>query len=244
MLVGASMMSLSEATIAPHHQSISAPATIDSVPDGLALQVEPLTEKQPLQRQAKQTETEDRRNEGHRWKPQVKPHIWKYIVLHHTATKVGSVASIHAAHRQRKDAEGNPWLGIGYHFVIGNGKGMPDGAIEPTFRWRKQLHGAHAGAKNFNSDGIGIVLVGNFENDKPTAAQLLAVKRLVAYLKAEFAISSEEIVGHGDVKATACPGRHFPLQDIVQVSSPGSNGASVSASDKNAAIQMGGKQQP
>jgi hypothetical protein len=137
-------------------------------------------------------------------------------VLHHTATEKGSVEDIHESHLQRKDAGGNHWLGIGYHFVIGNGKGMGDGVIEPTFRWREQLQGAHAGVADYNDLGIGIVLIGNFNEHPPTAAQLAAVKQLVATLKAAYGINSEDVVGHGDVKATECPGRYFPLGEIGQ----------------------------
>src|SRR5262249_33711619 len=74
------------------------------------------------------------------FKPEAAPREWKYIVLHHTATDSGDVQSIHEAHLQNKDKNGKPWLGIGYHFVIGNGSGMGDGAIEPTFRWKEQMH--------------------------------------------------------------------------------------------------------
>ena len=79
------------------------------------------------------------------WKPESELRDWNYIVLHHTASDSGSLDSIHQEHLKRKDKEGNSWLGIGYHFVIGNGNGMADGEIEPTFRWRQQLQGAHAG---------------------------------------------------------------------------------------------------
>ncbi|MEZ6045526.1 MAG: hypothetical protein R3C11_08100 [Planctomycetaceae bacterium] len=72
---------------------------------------------------------------GNPWKPNVAERDWKWIVIHHTATDKGSVESIHETHLKRRDKNGNPWLsGIGYHFVIGNGQGMEDGDIEPTFR--------------------------------------------------------------------------------------------------------------
>lgn len=142
------------------------------------------------------------------WKPTTTARDWTAIVIHHTATDRGSVESIHEAHIARE------WLGIGYHFVIGNGNGMTDGAIEPTFRWREQLHGAHAGSDEYNQHGIGIALVGNFENHPPTAAQLAAIKRLVAVLKSEYEIDSERVIGHSEVKATACPGKQFPLQEV------------------------------
>lgn len=152
------------------------------------------------------------------WKPTVEEREWNYIVLHHTASDAGSVESIHEAHLKRKDSAGNPWLGIGYHFVIGNGNGMGDGDIEPTFRWKQQLHGAHAGAGEYNQHGIGIVLVGNFQETSPSPAQLAAVKRLVGILKADYGVRSENVIGHGDVKATACPGRYFPLAEVTQSS--------------------------
>ena len=148
------------------------------------------------------------------WKPTVAARDWKYIVLHHTASSNGNVESIHETHLQRKDSDGNPWLGIGYHFVIGNGQGMGDGAIEPTFRWKQQMHGAHAGDREYNQQGIGIVLVGNFDEQPPSPAQLTAVKRLVQILRTEYNITSDRIVGHGKVKATNCPGKYFPLYEV------------------------------
>jgi N-acetyl-anhydromuramyl-L-alanine amidase AmpD len=139
---------------------------------------------------------------------------WKYIVLHHTATDQGDVESIHESHLKNKDKNGKPWLGIGYHFVIGNGQGMTDGAIEQTFRWKQQLQGAHAGVADYNQSGVGIVLVGNFEEKPPTAAQVAAAKRLIRVLSREFDIPADQVVGHSDVKATECPGRLFPLSEI------------------------------
>lgn len=91
---------------------------------------------------------------------------------------------------------------------------MNDGEIEPTFRWREQIQGAHAGVTEYNERGIGIVLIGNFDQDPPTAAQLSAVKELVTTLAREYHIDADRVIGHGDVKATACPGRYFPLNEV------------------------------
>ncbi len=151
------------------------------------------------------------------WKPSVAARQWKYIVLHHTASSGGNVESIHEEHLNRKDKSGKPWLGIGYHFVIGNGNGMGDGTIEPTFRWKQQIHGAHAGSENpdYNQHGIGVCLVGNFEQTPPTPAQRRAMKQLVQTLKNEYGISSRNVVGHRDIRQTACPGRLFPMTDVA-----------------------------
>lgn len=153
------------------------------------------------------------------WRPSVAARDWKHIVIHHTATNSGSVESINAAHLKNKDKSGNAWLGIGYHFVIGNGDGMPDGAIEPTFRWRTQIQGAHAGStnKDYNERGIGVCLVGNFEKTPPTSAQRRSVKLLVQTLRAEYRIPSSEVVGHKDIRAssTECPGKLFPMAEVA-----------------------------
>jgi hypothetical protein len=152
-----------------------------------------------------------------RWIAHVPETAWQYIVIHHSATESGSVNSIHKEHRLRMDADGNPWLGIGYHFVIGNGDGMKDGSVEPTFRWNEQIHGAHSGHAVFNARGIGICLVGNFENAQPTKAQLKSVRELVQVLAVRHGIPRKNLVGHASVKATACPGKHFPLKEIRMV---------------------------
>ncbi|MCA9036112.1 MAG: N-acetylmuramoyl-L-alanine amidase [Planctomycetaceae bacterium] len=148
------------------------------------------------------------------WKPSVSSAQWNYIVIHHSATTSGSVESIHENHRRRRDAMGNPWLGIGYHFVIGNGNGMPDGHIAPTFRWQEQIHGAHSGNAEFNMRGIGICLIGHFEENQPTALQLSSAKRLIKTLSIRYNIGGSQIVGHSAVRATSCPGKLFPMQEM------------------------------
>ena len=157
------------------------------------------------------------RNVAHRgpFEPPVPSRPWKTIVLHHSATKVGSVATIDAEHRRRKDATGQPWLGIGYHFVIGNGHGMPDGEIEATFRWQQQLPGAHAGSRLHNASGIGICLIGDFNESPPTKKQISSARKLVESLRRRYPIGRRQTIAHRDVKATDCPGRFFPFDQIV-----------------------------
>jgi len=148
------------------------------------------------------------------WKPDAPPREWRHIVLHHTASSAGSVESVHEAHIKRG------WDGIGYHFLIGNGKGMDDGDIQSTFRRREQIHGAHAKSPDneYNEHGIGICLVGNFEETNPSAVQLASVKRLVGVLKNEYRLTDGQVIAHRDVKATACPGKNFPIGEISRSS--------------------------
>jgi hypothetical protein len=139
---------------------------------------------------------------------------WKSIVLHHSATSGGDVATIDAEHRKHRDRSGNPWLGIGYHFVVGNGRKMADGEVQATFRWHKQLPGAHAGNRDHNDNGIGICLIGNFDETPPTERQVAAVRGLVKSLAERYAITRAGLIRHSDVQATLCPGKLFPWEPL------------------------------
>lgn len=140
---------------------------------------------------------------------------WQSIVLHHSATAGGDVATIDAQHRARRDRQGKAWLGIGYHFVVGNGRRMADGQVEPTFRWKQQLAGAHAGDAQQNDRGIGICLIGDFDQAAPTPKQITAARELVRLLAAQFSIPRQRVLRHGDVQATLCPGRMFPWDEVL-----------------------------
>ncbi len=135
---------------------------------------------------------------------------WTSIVVHHSGTTSGSEESFHRYHKQVRG-----WRGIGYDFVIGNGHGTPDGVIEVTFRWEKQIQGAHAGVDRYNQHGIGICLVGNFNSEHPTKAQMDALVQLVSYLQKKCHIPTSRILGHRHVKNTKCPGDRFPYFQLL-----------------------------
>src|SRR2546422_5378948 len=88
---------------------------------------------------------------------------WQWIVGHHSAIKNGNATIYDRAHRQRGMENG-----LAYHFVIGNGIDSGDGEIEIGHRWIKQLKGGHVHREDINEVGIGICLVGNFEETRPT----------------------------------------------------------------------------
>jgi len=134
--------------------------------------------------------------------------LWRYIVIHHSATERGNADTFDAAHRKRG------WDELGYHFVIDNGRGGPDGRIEVGPRWKKQKWGAHTGGtpnNEYNNHGIGICLVGDFSKHMPSSRQLSALRRLVKHLVSKHGISPENVIGHcdGPNASTACPGRRL-----------------------------------
>ena len=135
---------------------------------------------------------------------------WTAIVVHHSGTGNGNAAIFDKWHR-----EGNHWDGVGYDFVIGNGTDSGDGQVEVTFRWRKQVPGAHCGGTpgNWaNEDGVGICLVGNFNNTEPTSRQMQSLLKLVSFLQSRYNIPSSRVYGHNTTpggRKTDCPGRKF-----------------------------------
>jgi len=128
---------------------------------------------------------------------------WRHIVIHHSASATGSAAIFDREHREQRG-----WDGVGYHFVIGNGSASGDGQVEPTYRWRQQLQGAHAGVPEYNLHGIGICLVGDFERGgPPSPRQMASLRALVRFLQVKTGVPTCEVIGHSNVKPTECPGR-------------------------------------
>ena len=139
------------------------------------------------------------------WASPRNPRPWRYIVIHHSATDAGNAGTFDLQHRRRG------WDELGYHFVIDNGQGGPDGNLEIGSRWRSQKWGAHCGGtpnNEYNNYGIGICLVGDFTRSSPSEAQLATLRRLVADLAAKYEIAPENIVCHCDAPnaSTQCPG--------------------------------------
>jgi N-acetyl-anhydromuramyl-L-alanine amidase AmpD len=123
----------------------------------------------------------------------------KRAIIHHSASPDVPASTIHGWHLGQK------WAGIGYHFVIRAGgaieRGRPEGKI-----------GAHSGSAG-NVDSIGIVLTGNFQYERPTAAQIESLVWLITqYLEPRY--GNLDVIGHKDVMATACPGKLFPWDEL------------------------------
>lgn len=137
---------------------------------------------------------------------------WKYIIIHHSASDIGSSYSIDGLHKKRGFEKG-----VGYHFMIDNGtRGKEDGQIEATPRWIKQQNGAHCKAGGMNHKGIGICLVGNFSKENVSERQMDSLVHLVKELKRYYKIPISNIMGHGEVYGanTECPGTNFPWHEF------------------------------
>ncbi|MCL2562965.1 MAG: N-acetylmuramoyl-L-alanine amidase [Oscillospiraceae bacterium] len=130
------------------------------------------------------------------------------IVIHHYAANV-SVQTVHNWHL------GNSWAGIGYNFVVDkdgtiwNGRGM-------------EFVGAHAA--NNNAGTIGIAVQGDYHNVSRTMpdVQFNALVWLIRHVRERY--GNIWIRGHRELMATACPGQHFPMEELQRLQFRGDNG--------------------
>lgn len=136
---------------------------------------------------------------------------WRYIVVHNSGTRQGNAKIFDYYHRYTRKMPN----GLAYHFVIGNGSSSGDGQIEIGNRWTKQMNGGHVHSDFLNSIALGICLVGDFNRDKPTKAQLAALDELIRYLRTRVGKYEGHVAivkAHKDINPvpTDCPGEHFP----------------------------------
>lgn len=136
---------------------------------------------------------------------------WKYIVVHNSGTREGNARVFDIYHRRVRHMQN----GLAYHFVIGDGHGSGDGEIEIGHRWTAQLNGGHVASDYLNDIALGICLVGDFNRDLPTKAQMGALEELVTYLRERVGKSQGRraiIHAHKEInpRPTDCPGDRFP----------------------------------
>jgi hypothetical protein len=135
---------------------------------------------------------------------------YRRITVHHSADREppaldGSVAasaaevrSIQKAHMEGKETG---YADIGYHFVID-----PFGRV---FQGRElPWQGAHAAGAN-NIQNIGVCLIGNFDEEKPTQRALDALKKLLDEQRTIWKIPRTQVLTHQELKSTECPGRNL-----------------------------------
>ncbi len=155
--------------------------------------------------------------------PAPDPRVWKAIVIHHSGTTEGSAATIDRVHERLNLG------GLGYHFVIDNGRGGPDGEIEVGFRWKQQRAGAYSAGPSgdwFNRHAIGICLIGDPQKEAPSEAQIRELVWLVRHLQVRLGVPTSRVLvqgGSGSASASG-GGRFFPeaafRQQLLNTANP------------------------
>ncbi|MBD3611111.1 MAG: N-acetylmuramoyl-L-alanine amidase [Hydrogenovibrio crunogenus] len=116
---------------------------------------------------------------------------WKGIVIHCSDSEFGDALMIDRWHKKRG------WSAIGYQFVITNGKAgskLPYlRAIDGQIQTGRPIDKTGAHAEDYNSDYIGICLIGVKDF---TTYQMAALQLLIKDLMQTFDIEPENIIGH------------------------------------------------
>jgi N-acetylmuramoyl-L-alanine amidase len=138
---------------------------------------------------------------------------WQFIVVHNSGTRQGNAAAFDYYHRHFRRMQN----GLAYHFVIGNGTSTGNGQIEVGDRWRRQINGGHVHSDYLNNIALGICLVGDFNRDQPTRAQLDCCEELIRYLRQRCGKVGDHypiVKPHREINPprwpTDCPGDVFP----------------------------------
>lgn len=130
---------------------------------------------------------------------------WQWITVHHSVVRSedyspeGTFDTVRGIQRDHMDSKG--WGDIGYHFLIDPAGRVIEGR---ELQWQ----GAHAGGQN-NIGNVGICLLGNFDEDRPSRASIASLDRLVLELQQKLRIPRLNVRPHRAWKETACPGRHL-----------------------------------
>lgn len=128
------------------------------------------------------------------------------IIIHHSATRDDATQSWEAIRRYHTKTRG--WSDIGYHFGI-----EQIGDCFQIMGGRPQhLPGAHTVGHNLC---LGICLVGNFEQQTPHPESLALLLRLVLGLLITHNLTPNQVLVHGDLAKTSCPGRNFPRREFM-----------------------------
>jgi len=100
----------------------------------------------------------------------------------------------------RRSHRGRGWADIGYHFVVDRAGRIWEG--RPA-----RYQGAHV--RNNNSHNLGIMVLGNFNLQSPSDAQLHSLQIAVRSLRRRYRITTRSIYTHRELNPTSCPGNHL-----------------------------------
>lgn len=137
----------------------------------------------------------------------------RYVTVHHdgldrleTGTSMQAMADRIDLYRTGHRAKG--WGDIGYHFVIDRAGTVWEGR---ELKWQ----GAHV--KDRNEGNVGILVMGNFEIQQPTAAQLTTLHEHLRAVCAYFSVPWTRVFSHREWPGaqTLCPGRNLQREFVA-----------------------------
>jgi hypothetical protein len=139
----------------------------------------------------------------------------EYIVIHHSLTKDSGTVSWAAIRSHHTKALG--YRDIGYHFGIEFITNPYDKAISYETLIGRFVGDIGAHCPPRNRDGIGICMIGNFDEAPPDPKLWNKAVDLCIWLHRQFGILLTNIRGHKEEMANrTCPGKYFDMEKFRQ----------------------------
>lgn len=95
------------------------------------------------------------------------------------------------------------WSDIGYHYVIDRQGRVIEG--RPI-----AYQGAHVSENNPHN--LGVLVLGNFDQQRPTKKQVAALGSFLKLMMATHKVPAVRVYTHKEIKPTQCPGQHLQAQ--------------------------------
>jgi len=95
------------------------------------------------------------------------------------------------------------WADIGYHYIIDRAGRVIEG--RPI-----RYQGAHV--SNNNPHNLGILVLGNFEKQKPSSAQVQSLGKFTRLMMKTHRVPASAVRTHREINPTQCPGRALQAQ--------------------------------
>ncbi len=129
------------------------------------------------------------------------PHTITRLTVHHAGSQSATTGPPRYRSWQAWHMDGKGWPDISYHFIVG-----VDGRV---YEARDPAYETDTFTDYDTTGHFQVVMEGNFDVDRPTAAQLESLAAVLAWAAAQYGVSPSTIAGHGDHAHTACPGDHL-----------------------------------
>ncbi|MEM6333785.1 MAG: N-acetylmuramoyl-L-alanine amidase [Planctomycetota bacterium] len=120
---------------------------------------------------------------------------WRPVYFDSSADTADRIELIRASHVERRG-----WGDIGYHYIVDRAGRVWEGR-SPSYQ------GAHV--RDRNPHNLGVLVLGNFEQQAPSDAQLGGLNAALRALATKHRVPASRIHTHRELNPTACPGRHL-----------------------------------
>jgi N-acetylmuramoyl-L-alanine amidase-like protein len=119
------------------------------------------------------------------------------VAIHHSAALLASNETMRSIQNEHMDVNG--WADVAYHFAIDKNAVIYEG---------REIGARGASVAGHNTGTIGVVVMGNFEQESPLDVQLDALQSLLNWLTQQYTLS--HLAAHGEFNPeSVCPGKYL-----------------------------------